>query len=177
MRLGTLQLADKWDDDQANEVIYRFRLLEEAITDLQQPPYAHIYVSQDPGITLSLSPSGTTCVLTGATANHIGGFDFTATSRLTCKSPAHYSVNYSISLSVGTVPKHVEVAVIKNGIWQSASASHFDFQTAAIETTLFGSVVLELQRDDYIEIGARCVASTTIITYEHFNSIAVRISF
>src|SRR4030042_1397989 len=182
MRLGTLQLSSGWDEKNATAITLRFRTLEDAITDLQISPHAHMYVAQDPGMTRLLSPAGTTCILTGATADHIAGFDFLSdgmTSRYICRIPAHYFVNYGTSFGVSSVGPHVEVAVVRNGVWQERSASHWDFTIlgSAQEVTVFGSVILELQRDDYIEIGARCIGSTTTITYEHFNSTIFRVHY
>jgi hypothetical protein len=182
MRLGTLQLSGDWDESQAQIVALRFRELETTINDLQYPPHAHMYVSQDPGMDRLLSPAGTTCILTGATVDHIEGFDFLSdgsTSRYICRVPAHYFVNYSVSFGVSSVGPHVEIAVVRNGVWQERSASHWDFTIlgSGQEVTVFGSVILELQRGDYIEIGARCVGSTTTITYEHFNSAIFRIHY
>ena len=180
MRLGTLQLSSGWRKEDADAIVLRFRDLEAAITDLQMTPYSHLYMSQDPGVTLTLSPSGTSVPLTGAIQDHADGFLYDTslsgtTNKVTCLVPAHYFVTYSISFEVDASTKHVEVAVMVNGVWQEESASHFDFQTDAIEVTISGSVIVELRCNDYIEIAARCVGSTTTITYEHFNSTITRV--
>jgi len=180
MRLGTLQLSSGWRQEDAEAVILRFRELENAITNLQMTPHSHISAYDGSGMTLLLSPSNTAVPLTGASQDHGAGLihDDTlsgSTNKVTCLTPGHYYIDYSISFSVDAPTKHVEVGVMKNGTFDTASSAHFDFQTAAIEVAIGSSVYVELRRGDYIEIGARCIDSTTTITYETFNSSIFRV--
>jgi hypothetical protein len=174
MRLGLLALDEKWDRTEAEKVILRFKTIEDNVRDLQHPPYGHIYVSQDSGMTLNLAASGTTYILTGASDDYLNGFTF-ADDKLTCPADGYYCINYSVSFSVNTVPRHIEITVVKNDTWQSQVASHVDMQTANSKLTVFGATILLLRRGDYIQVGARCPTNTAVMTYEHFDLTTFRV--
>lgn len=149
-----------------DQIVKDLKKKGQKITILQESAKsaAHIYMTAN-AVETVITVNGTFYKVTGTTTNGdvIDGFT-TAANKLTydVATPAYFKVTAVLNVT-GTATEDVTIRIAKNGVTQAASQSKVVFDAAGFIKNAVVDTLVELTKDDYVEVFITNVDSATPI--------------